>query len=62
MKYIINLLEECIIGRGLAASPGAVVGRIAFSNRKAEEFEQNGHNTLLCKKNITMEDFNGLYV
>jgi pyruvate,orthophosphate dikinase len=48
------------IGRGLPASPGAAVGKIVLSARKAEKMAASGENVILVRKETSPEDIGGM--
>eukprot|EP00981_Chlorochromonas_danica_P015010 scaffold9957_cov159-Ochromonas_danica.AAC.2 len=49
------------IGRGLAASGGAVSGQLVFSSNDAEELKSKGMCSILCKEFASADDISGLY-
>ncbi|KAG2446243.1 hypothetical protein HXX76_000835 [Chlamydomonas incerta] len=51
-----------VITRGLAASPGAAVGRLVFSADEAEEWKARGERVILCRHETSPEDVGGMHV
>jgi pyruvate,orthophosphate dikinase len=50
-----------VIAKGLPASPGAAVGKIAFTAEEAHERTQNGEQVLLVRKETSPEDVQGMH-
>ena len=50
-----------IIAKGLPASPGAAVGRIAFSPEKAEAMYVAGEKVILVRDDTSPEDVGGMW-
>ncbi|UEM25002.1 pyruvate, phosphate dikinase (plasmid) [Skermanella mucosa] len=50
-----------ILGRGLAAAPGAVSGRVAFSAAEAVERAARGETVILCRAETDPEDIHGIH-
>jgi pyruvate,orthophosphate dikinase len=48
------------IGRGLAASPGAAVGKIVFDPDRSAEMAAAGEPVILTRKETSPEDFHGM--
>lgn len=48
------------IAKGMAASPGAAVGRIAFNNTQAEEFRKEGIDCILVRRETNPDDLAGM--
>ncbi len=48
------------ISRGIAASPGAAVGKIVFDSDTAEEWANNGDKVILVRRETTPEDLKGM--
>jgi pyruvate,orthophosphate dikinase len=48
------------LGKGLAASPGAAVGRLVFDPDTAEEWANNGEQVILARRETSPEDFHGM--
>ncbi|HEY3638298.1 MAG TPA: pyruvate, phosphate dikinase, partial [Rhizomicrobium sp.] len=49
------------IATGLAASPGAAVGEIAFTADEAESLAAGGHNVILVRAETSPEDIHGMH-
>lgn len=52
--------EESIIGVGLAASPGAAVGKVVFNSETAEEAAENDEPVILVRIETSPEDVGGM--
>ena len=52
--------DERVLARGLAASPGAAVGRIVFDAKDAEEWKARGEQVILLREITSPEDIGGL--
>ena len=52
--------EKELIARGMAASPGAAVGKIAFNNAQAVEAAENGIKTVLVRRETNPDDLPGM--
>lgn len=50
------------IARGLAASPGAVSGRIALDSKSAEALSAEGHQVILVREETSPEDIHGMHI
>lgn len=50
-----------IIAKGIPASPGAAVGKIAFSSQAAERIVAAGHDCILMRAETGPEDFRGMH-
>mgnify|MGYP006279093047 CR=1 FL=1 len=50
------------LSKGLNASPGAAAGQIVFTAEEAEEWEKNGKNVLLVRRETSPEDIGGMHV
>ena len=50
------------LAKGLPASPGAAVGRLAFTAQEAEDRVHAGENVLLVRKETSPEDIGGMNV
>jgi pyruvate, orthophosphate dikinase len=48
--------------KGLAASPGAAIGRVVFSANQAEEWAKRGESVLLVRTETSPEDIHGMKV
>jgi len=53
--------EYPVIGRGLASSPGAAAGRIAFSARRAVEMNRAGERVVLVRVETSPDDIAGMH-
>lgn len=53
---------ENVLGRGLAASPGAAVGTIVFSSERAVELAKDGKKVVLVRPETTADDVRGMSV
>jgi pyruvate, orthophosphate dikinase len=51
-----------VVGKGLAASPGAAVGRAYFSADEAVEAADRGEPVILCRTETSPEDVHGMLV
>jgi pyruvate, orthophosphate dikinase len=51
-----------VLARGLPASPGAAVGRIAFTAQEAEERVKNGEQIVLVRRETEPADIGGMHV
>ncbi len=55
--------EMTVIAKGLAASPGAAVGKVYFTaDEAAEAVEQRGEKVILCRTETSPEDVHGMIV
>ena len=54
--------EKELIARGMAASPGAAVGKIAFNNAQAVEAAEKGIKTVLVRRETNPDDLPGMVV
>ena len=52
--------EKELIARGMAASPGAAVGKIAFDNAQAVEAADKGIKTVLVRRETNPDDLPGM--
>jgi len=52
--------EFRVIGRGLASSPGAAAGRIAFTARRAVEMRRQGERVVLVRMETSPDDIAGM--
>jgi pyruvate,orthophosphate dikinase len=50
-----------LLGRGLAAAPGAAVGRVVFDADRAVEWAKNGQHVILVRPETSPEDVAGMY-
>mmetsp|Transcript_28670 Transcript_28670/g.28996 ORF Transcript_28670/g.28996 Transcript_28670/m.28996 type:complete len:975 (+) Transcript_28670:109-3033(+) len=53
--------RECVVTRGLPASPGAAVGRVVFSPELAEEMKAVNEPCLLVRDDTSPEDVGGMW-
>ncbi len=53
--------ERNVIAKGLPASPGAAVGKLAFTANEAHERTQAGEKVLLVRKETSPEDVQGMH-
>jgi pyruvate, orthophosphate dikinase len=56
-----NGYHERVLGKGLAASPGAAVGRAVFSADTAEEWVARGERVVLVRVETSPEDVGGMH-
>ena len=54
------LAHKILLARGLAASPGAVSGKIVLNPDQAMELAQNGEKCILVRKETSPEDIHGM--
>ena len=54
------MIKDQVIGTGLPASDGAVVGQLVFTSDAAEECRSRGQPCVLFKHDLTLEDIVGL--
>jgi len=54
--------ELKVIAKGLAASPGAAVGKIAFTAEAAQEMAEKGEKVILVRNETSPEDIAGMAV
>lgn len=52
--------EKTLVAKGMAASPGAAVGRIAFNNAQADSFAERGVPCVLVRRETNPEDLPGM--
>ena len=52
--------KKIILAKGLPASPGGSIGKIAFDNEKAEEFNKSSLPAILVRTETSPEDINGM--
>lgn len=53
--------KDAVISRGLPASPGAAVGRIAMSNEKVVENKENGIPSIMVRDETSPDDVEGMF-
>ena len=51
-----------VIGKGLAASPGAACGKVVFSAEDAKEWADRGEKVVLVRRETSPEDIEGMVV
>jgi len=59
-KQIDPNLKTSPIAKGLPASPGAAVGKVIFTNERAQELKKNGEKVVLVRPETTPEDIAGI--
>jgi pyruvate,orthophosphate dikinase len=59
-KQIDPNLKASPIAKGLPASPGAAVGKVIFTNERAQELKKNGEKVVLVRPETTPEDIAGI--
>jgi pyruvate,orthophosphate dikinase len=52
--------EGRLLGRGLAAGPGAATGRVVFHADDAVEWKKRGERVVLCRKETSPDDISGM--
>ena len=52
---------ECLVGKGLAASAGAAIGKLAFDCKKAEAMAKKGERSILCRHDTSADDISGMF-
>ncbi len=53
--------KKDVLTKGLPASPGAAVGRLAFTADEAERLAHQGESVILCRTETSPEDIHGMY-
>jgi pyruvate,orthophosphate dikinase len=53
--------KSAVIAKGLAASPGAAVGRLVFSSEDAEAWAAKGEKVILVRNETSSEDVGGMH-
>lgn len=53
--------QEGVFAKGLAGGPGAAVGKLVFSTKKAEELKEKGESVILVRVNTSPEDVGGMW-
>jgi pyruvate, orthophosphate dikinase len=53
-------LDVTVIAKGLAASPGAAVGKVYFTADEAAEAASQGEQVILCRSETSPEDVHGM--
>lgn len=56
------LKKAAVIGKGLAASPGAACGRVVFTAEDAKEWGDRGEKVILVRLETSPEDIEGMQV
>ena len=56
------LKKATVVGKGLAASPGAACGRVVFSAEEAKEWAARGEKMVLVRLETSPEDIEGMQV
>ncbi len=56
------LKKAAVIGKGLAASPGAACGRVVFTAEDAKEWHERGEKVVLVRLETSPEDIEGMQV
>lgn len=60
-KQVAPFVERDVIGRGVAASPGAATGRLVFSSHEAQAAAARGEAAVLVRRETTPEDVRGMH-
>ncbi|MCG8373675.1 MAG: pyruvate, phosphate dikinase [Balneolales bacterium] len=55
-----DIVKRDIVAHGLPASPGAAVGRVVFTSKKAEQAAENGEMVILVRIETSPEDVGGM--
>ena len=58
----VSLAQAKLLGKGLAASPGAACGQIVFTAEAAKEWVANGKKVILVRLETSPEDLEGMNV
>jgi len=53
--------SRTVVTRGLAASPGAAVGKVVFDSGEAERLSLSGEDVILVRDETSPEDIHGMY-
>eukprot|EP00955_Chlamydomonas_euryale_P085747 364159-Chlamydomonas_euryale.AAC.1 len=53
--------KKDVLATGLAASPGAAIGRVVFNAEDAEEWHARGEKVILCRIETSPEDVGGMH-
>ena len=56
------LNKATVVGKGLAASPGAACGKIVFTAEDAKEWAKKGEKVVLVRRETSPEDIEGMQV
>jgi len=54
-------LPRDVVGKGIAASPGAATGKIVFSSAAAQASAARGEDCILCRRETEPEDIRGMH-
>ncbi len=57
-----TLKKATVVGKGLAASPGAACGKIVFTAEDAKEWAKKGEKVVLVRRETSPEDIEGMQV
>ena len=60
LPSIDNKANNSLLAKGLPASPGGAIGKIAFSAETAVEFKQKSFQVILVRTETSPEDINGM--
>jgi pyruvate,orthophosphate dikinase len=55
-------VSQRILGRGLAASAGAAIGKVVFTVEDAKEYRERNVNCILVRPETSADDIEGLKV
>ena len=53
--------KDGVFCKGLAGGPGAAVGKLVFSTKRAEELNEKGESVILVRVNTSPEDVGGMW-
>ena len=56
------LKKAAVVGKGLAASPGAACGRVVFTAEEAKQWHERGEKVILVRLETSPEDIEGMQV
>ncbi|MDD4075583.1 MAG: PEP-utilizing enzyme, partial [Eubacteriales bacterium] len=56
------LKKSAVVGKGIAASPGAAAGRVVFSTEAAQTQSRRGHKVVLIRQETSAEDIEGMNI
>ena len=56
------LAKATVVGKGLAASPGAACGKVVFSAEDAKDWHERGERVILVRLETSPEDIEGMQV
>jgi len=56
-----EMVQEYLLGKGLASSAGAAVGKLVFENKDAEKLKAAGETCILCREDTSADDIAGMY-